>query len=48
MKHLRALTMYDHIPTGCVLQPVTNDDSAPHIRASSSFSLPKFCAIGSL
>jgi hypothetical protein len=20
MKHLRALTMYDHIPTGCILQ----------------------------
>jgi hypothetical protein len=32
MKSLRALTMYDHIPTGCVLQPVTNDDSAPHLR----------------
>jgi hypothetical protein len=33
MKHLRALTMFDHIPAGCILQPVANDDSAPHIRA---------------
>jgi hypothetical protein len=33
LKDLRALTMYDHIPSGCVLQPVINDDSAPHIRA---------------
>ena len=33
MKELRALTMFDHVPTGCILQPVTNDDSAPHIRA---------------
>jgi hypothetical protein len=33
VKNLRALTMYDHIPAGCFLQPVTNDDSAPHIRA---------------
>jgi hypothetical protein len=32
MKNLRALTMYDHVPAGCILQPVTNDDSAPHIR----------------
>jgi hypothetical protein len=32
MKNLRALTMYDYIPTGCVLQPVTDDDSAPHLR----------------
>jgi len=33
MKQLRALTMYNHVPAGCILQPVTNDDSAPHIRA---------------
>jgi len=33
MKQLRALTMFDHIPAGCILQPVANDDSAPHIRA---------------
>ena len=33
MKELRALTMFDHVPAGCILQPVTNDDSAPHIRA---------------
>jgi hypothetical protein len=33
MKELRALTMYDHIPTGCILHPVVNDHSAPHIRA---------------
>jgi hypothetical protein len=33
MKHLRALTMYDHIPADCILQPVANDDSVPHIRA---------------
>jgi hypothetical protein len=25
--------MYDHIPAGCILQPVTDDDSAPHLRA---------------
>jgi hypothetical protein len=33
MKHLSALTMFDHIPAGCILQPVANDDSAPHIHA---------------
>jgi hypothetical protein len=30
---IRALTMYDHVPAGCILHPVTNDDSAPHLRA---------------
>lgn len=30
---LRALTMYDHVPGGCILQQVTDDDSAPHLRA---------------
>ncbi|WMT77449.1 hypothetical protein [Bradyrhizobium sp. Ash2021] len=30
---LRALTMFDHIPAGCILRPVTDDDSAPHLRA---------------
>jgi hypothetical protein len=25
--------MYDHVPAGCILQPVTDDDSAPHLRA---------------
>ena len=30
---IRALTMYDHVPAGCILQPVTDDDSAPHLRA---------------
>jgi hypothetical protein len=30
---IRALTMYDHVPGGCILQPVTDDDNAPHLRA---------------
>jgi hypothetical protein len=30
---IRALTMFDHIPAGCVLHPVPDDDSAPHLRA---------------
>jgi hypothetical protein len=30
---LRALTMYDHVPAGCILHPVADDDSAPHLRA---------------
>jgi hypothetical protein len=30
---IRALTMYDHVPAGCILQPVTDGDSAPHLRA---------------
>jgi hypothetical protein len=25
--------MFDHVPGGCILQPVTDDDSAPHLRA---------------
>jgi hypothetical protein len=25
--------MLDHVPGGCILQPVTGDDSAPHLRA---------------
>src|ERR1700719_3914213 len=29
---LRALTLFDHVPEGCILQPVTDDDSAPHLR----------------
>jgi hypothetical protein len=33
MSELRALTVFDQIPAGCVLQPVTNDDSDPHLRA---------------
>jgi hypothetical protein len=30
---IRALTMYNHIPAGCILQPVADNDSAPHLRA---------------
>ncbi len=30
---IRALTMYDHVPGDCILHPVTDDDSAPHLRA---------------
>jgi hypothetical protein len=30
---IRALTMYDHVPGGCILQPVTDDDNAPHLCA---------------
>jgi len=30
---LRALTMFDHVPVGCILQLVVDDDSAPHLRA---------------
>jgi hypothetical protein len=30
---IRALTMYDHVPAGCILRPVTDDDSAPHLLA---------------
>jgi hypothetical protein len=33
MQAVRALTMYDHVPGGCILHPVTDDDSAPHLRA---------------
>jgi len=29
---LRALTMFDHVPAGCRLQLVVDDDSAPHLR----------------
>jgi hypothetical protein len=25
--------MYDHVPGGCILHLVTDDDSAPHLRA---------------
>jgi hypothetical protein len=25
--------MFDHVPGGCILHPVTDDDSAPHLRA---------------
>jgi len=32
MSELRALTVFDQIPAGCRLQPVTNDDSDPHLR----------------
>jgi hypothetical protein len=30
---LRALTMFDHVPAGCMLHMVPDDDSAPHLRA---------------
>jgi hypothetical protein len=33
MQAVRALTMLDHVPGGCILHPVTDDDSAPHLRA---------------
>lgn len=29
----RALTVYDHLPEGCIAQLVTDNYSAPHIRA---------------
>jgi hypothetical protein len=31
--------MYDHVPAGCILHPVADDDSAPHLRAASSPSV---------
>ncbi len=33
MQPIRALTMINAVPAGCLLHPVTNDDSAPHLRA---------------
>lgn len=33
MKPLRALTVFDSLPPGYSLRLVSNDDSAPHIRA---------------
>jgi hypothetical protein len=33
MQAVRALTLFDTVPAGCVLHPVTDDDNAPHLRA---------------
>jgi hypothetical protein len=33
MQAVRALTLFDTVPGGCILHPVADDDSAPHLRA---------------
>jgi hypothetical protein len=33
MQAIRALTLFDEIPSGFIAHPITNDDSDPHLRA---------------
>jgi len=33
LPEIRALTVFDHVPAGCILRLVTDDDSDPHLRA---------------
>jgi len=37
----RALTLFDDVPSGCILHPVTSEGNAPHLKLDRRAPLPR-------